>query len=190
MRFALFGLTLGLSRHEVNSTEPKSAQKELLRFLHLGKSVRSRNGANHIRNFILEVQSDPVIHRLFRSYDMRVVDICLACTEIVDGTSGPAGSDGSEKFVSMLLFVDPLRLEAFLRKLHQATHGQTAIQRRLAIIACAKAHAEQMGAPAPEQHPSVTRSNLLKNSIFKNLLLMLLIAGLVITVILTALFLL
>ena len=133
----------------MNSTEPKSAQKELLRFLHLGKSVRSRNGANHIRNFILEVQSDPVIHRLFRSCEMRVVDICLACTEILDGT--PARSDGSENFLSVLLFVDPLRLEAFLRKLHQATHGQTAIQRRLAVIACAKAHAEQMGAPATEQ---------------------------------------
>ena len=188
MPFALFGLTLGLSPHEVNSAEPKSAQKELLRFLHLGKSVRSRNGANHIRNFILEVQSDPVIHRLFRSYEMRVVDICLACTEILDGT--PARSDGSENFLSVLLFVDPLRLEAFLRKLHQATHGQAAIQRRLAVIACAKAHAEQMGAPATEQHPSVARANLLKNSIFNNLLLMLLIAGLVITGILIALFLL
>lgn len=174
----------------MNSIEPKPAQKELLRFLRLGKSIRSRNGANHVQNFILEAQSDPVIHRLFRSYGMRVVDICLACTEILDRAPDPTRSGGNEDRVSMLLFVDPLRLEAFLRKLHQATHGQTSIQRRLGIIECAKAHADRRDDPDTDQRPTVTRSNLLKKSIFNNLLLMMVIAGLVITGILIALFLL
>jgi hypothetical protein len=116
--------------------------------------------------------------------------MCIACTEVLDRTSDPTRSDGRENLVSLPLFSDPLRLEAFLRKLHQATHGQTSIQRRLAIIDCAKAHADQMGAPVADQRPTITRSNLLKTSIFNNLLLMMLIAGLVIAGLLIALFLL
>jgi len=172
----------------VNSTEQKFAQKELLRYLRLGKSVRSRNGANHVRNFILEAQLDPVIHRLFRTYGMRVVDICLACTEILDTPPDFPRPAVSEDPDLVLLFSDPVRLEAFLRKLHQATHGQTAIQRRLAIIACAKAHADQQGAPVTDQRPPATRSNLLKTSIFNNLLMVMLIAGLVIAGIVIVLF--
>lgn len=190
LRFGRFGPTLWFSRHEVNSTEQKPAQKELLRYLRLGKSVRSRNGANHVRNFILEAQLDPVIHRLFRTYGMRVVDICLACTEVLDPPPDSPHPDASDDLASMLLFSDPVRIEAFLRKLHQATHGQTAIQRRLAIIACAKAHAGQAGAPVTDQRPPATRSNLLKTSIFNNLLLLMLIAGLVIAGLLVAIFLL
>ena len=158
--------------------------------MRLGKSVRSRNGANHVRNFILETQAEAVIHRLCRSYGIRGVDLCLACTEILDRKPDPARSDGADDLASMLVFSDPLRLEAFLRKLHQATHGQASIQRHLAIVACAKAHADQLGAPLTEQRPTTTRSNLLKKSILNNLLVMMLVAGLVVIGILIALFLL
>lgn len=174
----------------MNSIEPKSAQKELLRYLRLGKSIRSRNGANHVRNFILETQADPVIHRLCRTYQIKVADLCLACTEILGEKQASARSEGNEYLASTLLFSDPLRLEGFLKKLRQATHGQAAIQHRLAIVACATAHADQMGAAAQDQRLADTRSNLLKKSIFNNLMLMMLIAGLVIAGILIALFLL
>ena len=174
----------------MNSTATKSAQKELLRYLRLGKNIRSHNGANHVRNFILETQADPVIHRLCRTYRIKVADLCLACTEILVGKQPSAPSEGDENLASTLLFSDPLRLEGFLKKLRQATHGQAPIQHRLAIIDCAKAYADQMSAETPAQSLAVTRSNLLKKSIFNNLMLMMLIAGLVIAGILIALFLL
>ena len=170
--------------------ESKSARKELLRYLRLGKSVRSRNGANHVRNFILEIHAEPAIHRLCRTHHIRVADLCLACTEILDAKPDPGGADGSENPASLLLFSDPPRLEGFLSKLHAAAHGHALIQHRLAIIACAKAYADQMGTPIPDQRPTVSRSNLLEKSIFNNLMLMALIAGLVITGILIAVFLL
>ena len=174
----------------MNSTATKSAQKELLRYLRLGKNIRSHNGANHVRNFILETQANPVIHRLCRTYRIKVADLCLACTEILEATLASAPSEGNENLASALLFSDPLRLEGFLKKLRHATHGQVPIQRRLAIIDCAKACADQMTVAAPDQSLSVTRSNLLKKSIFNNLMLMMLIAGLVVAGILIALFLL
>lgn len=173
----------------MSSNESKSAQKELLRYLRFGKSVRSRNGANLVRNFILATHADPVIHRLCRTYQMSVSDLCIACTEILDEKSDSFRSEENEIPLPILQFRDPLRLDGFLRKLQRATHGQAMIQRRLAIMACARSHAEQIGAQAPEQHLVVTRSNLLKKSIFNNLLLMLLIAGLIIAGILAVLFL-
>ena len=95
-----------------------------------------------------------------------------------------------EPLAAILLFSDPLRLEGFLKKLQAAANGQALIQRRLAIITCAKKHAEQMVPLAqPTRHPA-TRTNLLKTSIFNKLLLMLLIAGLIIAGILIAVFLL
>ena len=170
--------------------ESKSARKELLRFLRLGKSVRSRNGANHVRNFILEIHAEPVIHRLCHTYHIRVADLCLACAEILDAKPDPAGAGASENPSSLLLFSDPLRLEGFLKKLRAATHGHALIQHRLAIISCARAHADEMDTPVPDQRPPTSRSNLLKKSIFNNLMLMALIAGLVIAGILITVFLL
>ena len=120
---------------------------------------------------------------------MSVSDLCIACTEILDAKADSFRSEESEIPSPILQFSDPLRMDGFLKKLHQATHGQAMIQRRLAIVACARSHAEQISAQAPEQHFAVTRSNLLKKSIFNNLLLMLLIAGLIIAGILAVLFL-
>ena len=154
------------------------------------KSVRSRIGANHIRNFILESLADPAVHRLCREYHMKAGDLCLACAEILDRNPEPPGTAGGETPDALLLFNDPQRLEGLLGKLRAATHGQVAIQRRLAIEACARNHADQMAEPLAEQRPAVTRSNLLKKSIYNNLLLMMLIAGLVVAGILLALFLL
>lgn len=95
-----------------------------------------------------------------------------------------------DPLAAILLFSDPLRLEGFLKKLQAAANGQALIQRRLAIITCAKKHADQMVPPAqPPRQPS-TRTNMLKTSIFNKLLLMLLIAGLIIAGILIAVFLL
>jgi hypothetical protein len=121
---------------------------------------------------------------------MKAGDLCLACTEILDRNPDLPVTVGGEIPASLLLFSDPDRLEGLLGKLRTATHGQVAIQRRLAIEACARNHAGQMAAPVADQRLSVTRSNLLKKSIFNNLLLMMLIAGLVVAGILLALFLL
>ena len=174
----------------MNGIDPRSARKELLRYLRMGKSARSRIGANHIRNYILESLADPAVHRLCREYQMKAGDLCLACTEILDRNADLSVTGGGEIPASLLLFSDPGRLEGLLGKLRAATHGQAAIQRRLAIEACARNHAGQMAAPVADQRPAVTRSNLLKKSIFNNLLLMMLIAGLVVAGILLALFLL
>jgi|GEM_PF-3564162 len=190
LRFARFAQTLAFSQRKVNGLAPKSAQRELLRYLRLGKSIRSHNGANHVRNFILETQADPVIHRLCRAHQIKVADLCLACTEILEERRASAPSEENPSRASTLLFSDPLRLEGFLKNLRQATHGQAAIQRRLAIIACAKDHAARMGAAPPAQRPAGTRSNLLQKSIFNNLMLMMLVAGLVLIGMLLAVFLL
>ena len=164
----------------MSSSEPISAQKELLRYLRLGKSVRSRNGANLVRNFILATHADPIIHRLCRTYHISVNDLCQACTEILDVKAASFRSEGNENPAALLLFRDPLRLDGFLKKLHHATHALVAVHRRLGIEACARSHADQMDAPAPEQGLPGTRSNLLKKSIFNNLLLMILVGGLII----------
>lgn len=174
----------------MSSNEPKSARKELLRYLRLGKSVRSRQGANLVRNFILETQADAAIHRLCRSYQINVSELCLAGTEILDSKPDPFREDKRDHLVYALQFSDPLRLEVLLKKLQRATHGQALIQRRLVIIECAKSHAEQMAAPVPGPRKPATRSNLLKISIFNKLLLMALIAVLVIAGILLAILLL
>lgn len=106
-------------------------------------------------------------------------DLCLACTELLDEIPDLPGTDGGEVPAAVLLFSEPLQLEAFLKKLHRATHGQTAIQRRLAIVACAKRQAEQLrsarGAVPP---PPATRSHLLKKSISGKLTMVLLLGAL------------
>ena len=174
----------------MSSPESKPARKELLRYLRLGKDVRSRNGANYVRNFILESHADPVVHRLCRSYHLNVSDLCVACTEMLADPHESQRSNASDPAAAILLFSDPLRLEGFLRKLQAATNGQALIQRRLAIITCAKKHAEQMVQPASPVRRPPSRTNLLKTSIFNKLLLMFLIAGLIIAGILIAVFLL
>lgn len=174
----------------MSSIEPKFARKELLRYLRLGKSIRLRSGTNLVRNFILATQADPAIHRHCRTYQLNVSDLCIACTEILEEMPDLPGPDGSEIPASLLLFSDPPQLEGFLKNLHQATLGQTAIQRRLAIVACAKSHASQMSSPVFGQRLPPTRSNLLNKAIFNNLLLMMLVAGIIIAGILILIFLL
>lgn len=173
----------------MTSNEPKPAQKELLRYLRLGKSVRSRIGANLVRNFILAVHGDPAVHRLCRTYQLSVSDLCSACSETLEVRADFFRAEDMEMPCPLLQFTDTARLEVLLKKLHQAAHGQAMIQHRLAVAACARAHAEQLALQMPEQHHADTRSNLLKKSIFNNLLLMLLIAGLVIAGILAVIFL-
>ncbi len=176
--------------HEVSSIESKPARKELQRYLRLGKSIRSRNGANHVRNFILESNADPAVHRLCRGYHLNISDLCLACTEMLDDQTDALRPGDKDPLAVILLFSDPLRLEGFLKKLQAAVNGQALIQRRLVIITCAKNHAAQLVAPAQPTRKPATRTNLLKISIFNKLLLMLLIAGLIIAGILIAVFLL
>lgn len=174
----------------MSSIELKSAQKELLRYLRLGKGVRSRQGANLVRNFILEAQADATIHRLCRSHEITVSELCLAGAEILDSKSDPWRADERDHLSYTLQFTDPVRFEVLLRKLQRATHGQALIQRRLLVIECAKNHAGQMAAPVSGPHQPATRTNLLKVSIFNKLLLLLLVTALVVGGILLAILLL
>lgn len=134
----------------------------------------------------METQADASIHRLCRSYQINVNELCLAGAEILDSKPDPSREDDRDHLVFTLQFSDPVRLEVLLKKLQRATHGQALIQRRLVIIECARSHAEQMAAPVPGPRKPATRSNLLKVSIFNKLLLLMLITVLVIAGVLLA----
>ena len=159
--------------------EPISARKELLRYLRLGKSIRLRGGESHVRNFILETQSDPAIRRLCLAYQLNVSDLTLACKEVLAERPDLIRPDEIQDPLPIRLFTEPGELEGFLDKLHRATHGQTEIHRPLAIVTCAKLRAAQMAGRVSRPRPVATRSNLLKKSLFNNLFLMLLVAVLI-----------
>jgi hypothetical protein len=112
-------------------------------------------------------------------------DLCTACTEIIDATPGPLTSLSAITAV----FNDPAQLETFLKEIQHATHGQTPLQRRLAVIACAKHRAAHLAA-SPKFRQETTRSNLLKSSLQTKLPIVLLCAVLIVVAILLAVYLL
>ena len=171
---------------EVSSIESTPARNELLRYLRLGQSVRSRNGANRVRNFILATQADPAIHKLCLSHQIQTADLCLACTEILDAAPVSAGSQEERGLSLVHIFSDLQRLEELLKKLHAASEGQAALHRRAAIIACAQNYAAQIPPPriAPRRPP--THSTLLKKSLFNHILIILLLVGIIAAVIFAA----
>jgi hypothetical protein len=158
----------------------KTAEKQILRHLRLGKSVRSPSGLGLVRNFILATQATPAIHALCRKYGVNVNELCVACTEILADNPELPPPGGDEVLKPTLLFSDPAKLEEFLVKVHRAARGQTTIQRRLAILTCAKSLAAQMAAQSPPPGSAASRSNLLKTSIYNKLLVLMLIAGILI----------
>lgn len=166
-------------------TALESAEKELLRHLRLGKSVRSPNGANRVRSLILAALASPAAQRLCRTYMVGPGDLCTACTEIIDATPGPLTSLSAITAV----FNDPAQLETFLKEIQHATHGQTPLQRRLAVIACAKHRAAHLGTGA-KFRPATTRGHLLKSSLQTKLPIVLLCAVLIVVAILLAVYLL
>lgn len=167
----------------------KTAERQIVRHLRLGKSVRSPSGLGLVRNFILATQARPAAHALCRRYGVSVNELCVACTEILAENPELPSPDKDEVPKPMLIFSDPAKLEEFLIKVHRAARGQTTIQRRLAILACAKSLAAQMASQAPTPS-AVSRSNLLKTSIYNKLLVLMLITGILIAGLLIAAYLL
>ncbi|MFZ4776024.1 MAG: hypothetical protein ACOYM3_11700 [Terrimicrobiaceae bacterium] len=167
-----------------------ATQNELLRHIRLGKSIRSTEGANQVRNFILAAQARPSIKRLCLAYHLSFTEVCTVCTEILAEAPAPDPSEENGAPAATAVFCDPLQLEGLLKKIHYATHGQTDIQRRLAIVACAKSHAAQIAAPVSRSPLHHTRSNLLKLSIRSKLPVVMICAGIIILGVLIAAYLL
>ena len=163
-----------------------SSQNELLRHIRLGRSVRSAEGANQVRNFILAAQALPSIQRLCLAYHLSFSELCSACTEILAGAQAPDAFVESGTPDATGVFCDPVQLEVLLKKIHYATHGQTDIQRRLAIVACAKSHAARIAVPVARSPLHHTRSNLLKLSIRSKLPVLMICAGIILLGVLIA----
>jgi len=169
----------------VSQAALESAEKELLRHLRLGKSIRSKNGANRVRGFVLAALANPATQRLCRTYKIRTDELCTVCTEIIAATPEPVSSLPA----TTSLFDDPAQLEKFLKEVYHVTHGQTPLRRRNAIVSCAKRRAAQRAA-AEKTLRKIPRSLLLKASIKTQLPLILICAAVIVAGILLAIFLL
>ncbi len=165
-----------------------ATRKELLRHLREHNSFRSPEGENRIGNFILAAQAAPSIRRLCLTYAISFKELCSACTEILEIMPLPTEAEG--EWNAMNVFCDAAQLEVLLKKIHLATHGQTDIQRRLAIVASARKHAAQLAVPAAKPQPTHTRSNQLKLSIRHKLPVIMICTGIIILGILLAAYLL
>lgn len=163
----------------------ESAGKELSRHLKLGKSVRSPNGANRVREFVRAALADSATRRLCSEHGLKTGDLCLACAELIDALPDDLLPQVTE------LFCNSVRTEEFLGELHRATESQTDLQRRMAIIACAKRRAAAMDADAPKEAGEVaTRRRMLDASIASKLPIILLCAAVIVAGILMAVYLL
>ena len=132
----------------------------------------------------------PANQRMCRQYGVAASELSLAYTEIVAAMRQPFVSGQKGQLAPTSLFTKPVELENFLMEIHRATHGQTALQRRLAIIECAKRRATLLAEGAPKQSIEITRSKLLKASIASKMPILLLCAILVVAVVLIAAYLL
>ncbi|MEI6278123.1 MAG: hypothetical protein WCQ16_01915 [Verrucomicrobiae bacterium] len=164
----------------------ESAEKELLRHLKLGKDVRSPNGTNRVRGLVLAALAIPATQRLCREYKVGTAELCTACTEIIAAMPGPTPTIS----LGTALLCNPAQLEKFLQAIHRAAHGQTPLQRHLAIVACAKRMAAQLAATEKEISPEITRAKLLKSSIKSKLPVVLLCTAVIVLGILLAVYLL
>lgn len=125
-----------------------------------------------------------------REYRISARDLCLAYTEIVAAMHPPFVSGQETQLAATAMFVNPPELEKFLGELHRATFGQTALQRRLAIVACAKHQAQLLSNAIPKPGPLMTRNRLLKDSIITQfptviLCVIILVVGMLIAIYLT-----
>lgn len=153
--------------------EPKSSGTDLLRYLNLGKSIRSRSGESHIRNFLQDLDANPATHRLIRQHQLSKGDLVLACTELLDPQRSDSSVRGNAE-AAMSHFSDLRKLDSLLGQLERASHGQAMIPRRAAIVECARKLAKSINRPFAEPEAPLTRANQLKSSISSKLLILLL----------------
>lgn len=122
----------------------------------------------------------PANRRMCRQYGVTARELALAYTEIIAAMRQPFVSGQKTLLAPTFLFAEPGQLEEFLKEIHRATHGQTALQRRLAIIECAKRRALLFESAAPKHAAGITRTKLLKASLASKIPIMLL--GLIIAI--------
>lgn len=148
--------------------------------------MRSPNGANRVRHLVHAALMTPVNQRMCRQYGVAARELSLAYTEIVAAMERPFVSGQKMQLAPTSMFTKPEELENFLKELHRATHGQTALQRHLAIIECAKRRALLLAEGAPKQSIEITRSKLLKASIASKMPIILICVIIVVAVVLIA----
>jgi len=100
-----------------------------------------------------------------RQYGVSVRELALAYTEIVATMRQPFVSGHKTQLVPTAMFTRPGELEEFLREIHRVAHGQTALQRHLAIINCARRRALTLAGTSSEKNAERTKTKLLKTSI-------------------------
>lgn len=173
----------------LNTFALESSEKELARHLLGGKSVRSPNGANRVRQLVHAALLVPANQRMCRQYGVSPRELSIAYTEIVAAMERPFVSGRKTLLAPTSLFTNSGELEEFLKEIHRATHGQTALQRHLAIVGCAKRRALILADDPSEKVVEVTRSKLLKASIEAKLPTMLICAIIVVAWVLIAVYL-
>lgn len=149
--------------------------------------MRSPNGANRVRHLVHAALMSPANQRMCRQFGVTSRELALAYTEIVAAMRQPFVSGQKAQLAPTSLFIKPVELEHFLMEIHRATHGQTALQRHLAIIECAKRRALLLADGAPKQSVEITRSKLLKASIGAKMPILLLCGIIVVAGVLIAL---
>jgi hypothetical protein len=136
--------------------------------------------------FVRAALDNPSTRRLCCEYQIRTRDLCLACTELIDALPQDLLPQMTRSFSG------GGRTREFLGEIHRATAGQTDLQHRLAIVACAKHRAESIigGAPKKEPVKEVTRKQMLDATIVSKLPIILLCAVVIVAGLLLAIYLL
>jgi len=148
--------------------------------------VRSPNGSNRVRHLVHAALMSPSNQRMCRQYGVAARELSLAYTEILAAMQQPFVSGQKTQLAPTSMFTKPEEFENFLKEIHRATHGQTALQRHLAIIECGKRRALLLAEGAPKQSIEITRSKLLKASIASKMPVLLICALIVVAGVLIA----
>ncbi|TSA31167.1 MAG: hypothetical protein D4R65_11790 [Verrucomicrobiaceae bacterium] len=122
-----------------------------------------------MRHLVHAALMSPANQRMCRQYGVTARELALAYTEIVAAMKQPFVSGRKTQLAPTSMFSKPEELEEFLKEIHRSAHGQTALQRHLAIVECARRRALLFADAAPKESVEITRTNLLKASLASNM---------------------
>lgn len=158
----------------------ESAERNLLRHMQQGRSLRTPNASNSARNLATAAMGAPEIGRLCREHRVTCGELAAAYLEILAAMSAPILPAPPPLLAPTRLITSTDQLAPFLRDLQRDTLGLTPLQRRLAMVERAKKQAKILEDEPPRPPAEITRSFLMKSSIQSKLPLLALIVAIIV----------
>ncbi len=104
-----------------------------------------------------------------RQYGVSARELSLVYTEILTAMRQPFVSGYKTQLAPTSMLIKPEEMEELLKEIHRVAHGQTALQRHLGIVECARRRALILAGASSEKNVEITRTKLLKASIEANM---------------------